>query len=214
MSITTRFPTIIQSIKLRAFQFIKSLPKKQIVPISIAWQSMFMDMKYKYFIFVIPAAMQNASSGKPGIMNDKGSRILLFVSSKSWILLNSFFPMILFINFSPNLSPRKNSIVEEQNTAIKQEKKAVFAPNIKIPKTINAGFITGTKHKQTRNRIWIHIKTKTPQFPVLDIIVFRVSKSVIPKALNIKNRATEMPMQPSRIRVNFSHLFILYCMIN
>lgn len=105
-------------------------------------------MRYQYFIFVIPAIRQIASSGTPGVINKIGNQNLDLWSIKFWVSSRFFSPISFDANFSPNLSPKKNNTEVEMKTEIMLVINAILAPNIAIPKIARVVFKRGTKHNK------------------------------------------------------------------
>lgn len=153
---------IIQSKTDKSDQDIIPLPRKQTIRLSIPLNIIVMIIKKENFILVIPATIHMASSGNIGIEKTIGSNSLLLLSTKSCACSNSFFPMSLMAKFSPNLSPRKNSRVDEMIEANQEIKKAVFAPKSKQPNNTRAVLSTGTKQNKMNNNISINRNVKIP----------------------------------------------------
>ena len=97
----------------------------------------------------MPATRHMASSGTQGAINKIGSQNFDLWSIKFCVSVRVFSPIKRVANFSPNLSPIKNNIDVEKNTAIMFVIKAILLPNNAIPRITMAVFNSGIKQNAT-----------------------------------------------------------------
>jgi len=171
-------------------------------------------MRYQYFILVIPATKQMASSGIPGVIKRIGSQNLDLWSIEFCVSSRLFFPINLTANFSPNLSPIKNKTLVEIKTAMMFVIKAIFAPNNAMPNIANVVFKSGTKQKAIKATAKMIVYTTQPYRPLWEIMLRNFDVLVMPMALKIKNNTAEIAAKDSMTNKIFNHFFIIHAMLD
>lgn len=171
-------------------------------------------MKNKNFILVMPAIIHKASSGIPGKTNSSGSKNLDFLSIRFCVFSNSSLLISFDAIFSPNLSPIKNNRVFASSVAAMQVAKAVSGGNKIKDKTIRDSLRNGIKHRSVNSVVDMEINIRIAKLLELLMISLRLLMSVIPNAFKIKYATVEITAKNKITNNIFSHLFILYSMLD
>ncbi len=103
-------------------------------------------MKYQKFIFVTPATIHKASSGKNGQVNITGNNTVALSDINFWALILSSSPINQSTNLTPPYLPTKNIAIEDDQHPIIDKIKPVVTPNILTDNNVNVNVVAGIKH--------------------------------------------------------------------
>ena len=200
-----------QSIIVRLDQLIRLLPKKQVIATPTVRQHTTISRNSHQRIFVIPATIQSASSGKNGNKNIIGKYIFDLTAIKSCAFFRVSSPTILTAIFSPPNLPIKNIAMLDKITPAKEIKNPFHAPNKIIDTIMKVILVAGTKHNNVVTNTCNNTNTTKLQLPQDEISYLNPSIEVIPKLLSVIHDNAEINTMH---KIRITHLTQVFSFID